>query len=175
MAGLREIVTLIPPVMVSQLSITNPTQSLASARILNSLDPSYGTIGWAPPMDGNPFAVLELLSSKEKEHETNRVRAIGVVSIFLAIEHADTPTVYADFHDRQLAWMDSLRQLVAANRRLAPSSLTLYPQAGDVRWQLTEVKMIPQTAAPKPLLGSRWRGIECLTNLEASIVVNYQF
>jgi hypothetical protein len=175
MAGLREIMTLIPPVLVSQLSITTPPQSLATARILNSIDPTYGTVGWVPPQDGNPFAVLELLSSKEKEYEANRIRAIGLVSIFFAIEHADTPTVAVDYHDRQLAWMDSVRQVVAANRRLASGSLTLYPQAGDVRWQLIEVKMIPQMAAPKPLLGSIWRGIECLTNLEASIVVNYQF
>ena len=170
MAGLREIITLIPPVLVAQLSIATPTQALGTARIVASNDATYGTVGWLPPTDGTPFAVLELLSTREIEQEVGRVRVKGIVNIFIAIEHADMAATDVDYHDRQMAWADSIRQVVASNRRLAPGSVTLYPTHGDVRWQLTDTKMVPS----KPFLGSIWRGVDCLTNLEASVIVNFQ-
>ena len=170
MPGLREVVSLIPPVLIAQLSITSPTQALGTARIIGSNDATYGTVGWTPPLNGTPFAVLELMRTKEVEQEVGRIRAKGIVNTFIAIEHTDTPTVMEDYHDRQMAWMDSMRQVVAANRRLYPGTITQYPTAGDVRWQMTDINMI----SSKPFLGSIWRGIECLTNLEASIVVNFQ-
>lgn len=171
MTGVRDVMPLIPPVLISQWSITTPVnQTIADCRIMDSNDATYGTIGWLPPRDGSPWAVLEVAQTKETTPEPNRVRVEAAVTIFLAIEHADAPAVIEDYHDRALAYWDSLRQVVAANRRLSPGALTLYPTAGDVRWELVSGKTIPD----KALYGGGWRGVEYTTLLSVTVAVNYQ-
>ncbi len=171
MAGVRDVLLLIPPVLLSQWSITSPiVQSLHDCRVADSNDATYGTIGWVPPRDGSPWAALELAMTKETTPEPNRVRVVGAVTIFLALALADTELVVADLHDRALAYWDSLRQVVAANRRLMPGTTTLYPTAGDVRWELVSGKQI----ADKAQYGGAWRGVEFTTQLSVTVTVSYQ-
>jgi len=171
MAGIREIFLLIPPVLAGQWAITSPTTSIGAVKIHDSTDATYGDIGWLAPTDGTPWALVELLDSKETTPEPNRVRAAAHVSIFLALDNADTPAIIANFHDLALAWTDTLRQTVAANRQLAPASSAYYPIAGDVRWELLGLKQ----QESKPLLGHAWRGVEYDTLLTVTVSVAYQF
>lgn len=176
MPGLRDVMTLIPPVLLSQWTITSPTQSLHDVRVLGSTDPTYGTVGalgqpnWLPPEDGSPWAVLGLQGTHETTPEPGRVRAVADIVVWLAIEDAETPAVLEDYHDRWIAWQDSFRQIVAANRRLAPGSVTLYPTAGDVRWEYVGGKQQPALK----LFGGEWYGAELHTQLSLSMSVNYQ-
>lgn len=169
--GLREVLPLIPPVLLAQLSITNPTTALAECRILGSNDATYGTVGWVPRLDGKPFAVLSWSADSDDEtQETWYVHATWQVEIFLAIAHASDPSLVANFNDLALAWSDASRYVIASNRRLSPSADALYPQAGDLRWRRTGAKNVPSRA----LLGTPFAGVSIMTELELTVRVQYQ-
>ena len=169
--GMRDVITLIPPVLLAQWGITSPVvQSIGAVRIENSIDPTYGTVGWLPPLNGVPFAVLTLNETKEHAFETGRIQVDGMLEVFLAIEHAEVPTVSVDYHDRYVAYVDSLRQVIASTFYLQPGSTGLGASTGDVRWRMVSSKHIPS----RPILGGAWRGASCLVEVRASILVTYQ-
>ncbi len=169
--GVRDVIALLPPILVAQWSITSPAaQTIEAARILGSNDPTYGTIGWLPSLDGVPFALLNLVETKEAQIEANRIQTTATIEAFLVIEHAEVPTVYENFHDLCVAYIDSLRQLIAANYYLQPGASGMETDIGDIRWRLQSTKLVPS----KVLLGSAWFGASCLMTLQCSIPVNYQ-
>lgn len=171
MSGIRDVLTLLPPILASQWTISSPATTLNRVAILDSNDATYGTIQWLPPRDGSPWALLECQATKEKIIEVSRIQVTADIPIFLAIEDGDTPAALANYHDRALQWLDSLRAVVAANVYLQPSSLVISTTTGDVRWWLTSSKQV----ANRPLLGSGWRGIEFTTILQFSQIVTFQF
>jgi len=171
MAGLREILPLIPPILLSQLAITSPTTSLAECRIMGSTDPLYGTVGWTPRLDGKPFCVLSWQQDTDDDsQETWYIHATWDLELFIAIAHAVDPAVLEDYNDRALAWSDASRLIIAQNRRLSPSADNLFPTAGDVRWNRIGAKAVAQRA----LLGTPFSGVSIMTKLELSIQVQYQ-
>lgn len=168
--GVRDVIALLPPILATQWSISNPiAQTIESVRIVGSTDSTYGTIGWLPPLDGNPFALLNLVDTKEAQIETGRIQTTATIEAFLVIEHAEAPTVSEDYHDRCVAYIDSLRQVIAANYYVQPGSSGLETNIGDIRWKLVSTKLVPS----KVLLGSAWFGASCMMSLQCSILVNY--
>ncbi len=170
MAGLRDVWTAIPPILTAQLAITNPTTALATARLAGSTDATIGTVGWLPPTDNSPFAVLTAEGSSEKTPEPNRVWATHDVRVFIGVAHVDTTSSSEDYNDVAVAWADAMRQVVAANRRIEPASLSGYPTSGDVRWDMVGWKLVPH----RLILGVPYYGIDVLTHLLMVISVDYQ-
>jgi hypothetical protein len=168
MAGIADLLVLIPPVLLAQWSYNSTT--LSDARILDSTDPTYGAIGWLPPTNGSPFTIIELAQTKETTPEPNRVLVAAQINIFLALDDAETPAVTTNFEPNLAGWFDSLRQVIAANRRLGTASYVDFPTSGDVRWEFHGGKK--QDA--KPLLGGAWFGAEFATTLTARVSVTYQ-
>lgn len=172
MAGYIDLINGIPPILLSQWSITTPlTQTLGDARIMGSNDPQYGAINYIPRLDGTPFAILETTQVKDNDTtESNRIWSTYELQIFLAVEHADTATAYQDFDLICLAWIESLRQTVAANRRLLPLTQTLYPTAGDAQWTMQSGKIIDR----RIIFGVPYFGALCATSVRLINAVNYQ-
>lgn len=172
MAGYINLINGIPPILLSQWAITSPvSQTLADARIMGSNDPLYGAIGYIPRLDGAPFATLETVQVKDSDTvESNRIWSTYALHIFLAVEHADTPTAYQDFDLICLAWIESLRQVVAANRRLNNLAQALYPTAGDVQWTMQSGKIVDRHV----ILGVPYFGALCATSVRLINAVNYQ-
>jgi hypothetical protein len=170
--GYQDLVMTIPPILIAQCGITDPiTSTLADARVYGSSDPTYGAIGWPPRLDGKPFAFLNTTAVRDDDMiETNRIWSTYTLMIFLAIEHADTASSLADYHLITLGFLEQLRQVVAANRRLMPQSNTLYPTAGDVRWVMKSGKILERHM----LNGVPYYGIEALTTILIVNAVSYQ-
>lgn len=134
MAGIRDLLPYIPPILIANLAITNPATTLSEARILGSTDPTYGTFnnGWAPRLDGRPFVIIDADEGKYAYPESNREWVTYRVTLFLAIDHADTATTQ-NYDDLALAWADALSDLIPAHWRLDNAAL-LVPFAADIRW-----------------------------------------
>ncbi len=169
--ALREIIEALPPLLVSQLSITSPTTALAECRIIGSIDSTYGTVGWLPRMDGQPFCLIEPMATHEADNmEVGRIWTSMQLLLYLLIDHADTAALQQDYNDRALAWIDSARQMIAANRRVLPASQSLYPTAGDVRWTLAATKILERHV----MFGIPWFCVELTTEVLVVVSVNYQ-
>jgi len=136
MAGIQQLVEQIPPILTANLAISSPARSLSTCRIYGSNSLIYGTIGWIPPQDQTPFAVVKVQGFSTSVPEPNRIWLKFSVPIFVGVTHADTPFALENFNDQAMQWMDSFVQVIAANRRLYPASLTVSPNVGDVRWEL---------------------------------------
>lgn len=170
MAGLRDLLAAIPPILTSQVAITNPNKSLTTCRIYGSNDPQYGTIGWTPPATQDPFAVLKIQGFTTANTEANRLWVTYQIPIFIAVQHADTPFVLENYNDQALAWGESMMQVVSANRRLLPLGASVSPVAGDTQWLFLRggVKEAHQ------VFNIPYYGIECDTTLRIVYAVNYQ-
>lgn len=137
--GMREMLpnlaTLVNGLTVtSQANGAGTTVALSTTRILGSNDPTFGTVGWAPPLDGRPFCVVKAEGVSNMEPEPNRTWGVYNVGFCIAIEHADTPAVKENYNDLALAWMDAMQYLVAAHRSGSPYAYTLWPTGGDFQW-----------------------------------------
>lgn len=169
--GLRAVLPLIPPVLLTQLWIDTPTTVLADCRILGSTDPTYGTVGWTPRLDGKPFAILTWQQTGDDQtQETWHVHAMWAVELFIAIAHATDPIALQNFNDLALAWDDASRLVIASNRRLSPSADNLFPTQGDLRWWRTGGQPVPA----RVIYGTAYMGVSIATQLEAAITVDYQ-
>lgn len=169
--GLRSVLPLIPPVLLAQLSIDTPTTSLAECRIDGSTDATYGTVGWTPRLDGQPFAILTWqITNDDETQETWHVHALWDVELFIAIAHASDPIALQNFNDLALAWDDASRLVIAKNRRLSPSADNLFPTQGDLRWWRLKGTPVPS----RSIYGTPYMGVSVLTRLEAAITVQYQ-
>lgn len=171
MGGLREVLPLIPPVLLAQWSIANPTTALAECRIMGSNDATYGTVGWTPRLDGQPFCVISWADDTDDEsQETWFVHATWKVELFLAVAHASDPSLVENFNDLALAWSDASRLVIASNRRLSPSADNLVQNVGDLRWRRTGATNVPSRA----LLGTPFAGVSIMTELQLTVAVQYQ-
>lgn len=170
--GYQDLVMTIPPILVNQCTITDPiVSSLATARMYGSSDPSYGAINFVPVLTGQPFAYLYTANVIDNDAvETNRIWSTYTLMIFIAIEHADTASALNDYHLIAMGYIEQMRQVVAANRRLTPQSNTLYPTAGDVRWVMKMGKVVDRQV----VLGVPYYGVEITTTLMIVNAVNYQ-
>ncbi len=178
MAGQRELVTLIPPVLLT-MSIPTvvgqpATTALAEARILGSTDATYGTVGWTPNArlrDGAPFAIItQSGKTKEFQVETGRVRTAAPVSIFFAVAESDVPNVGFNFEDATVAWRDALRVTIPPNRRLASGSLSISANLMDVRWEMGAGDIKERYE----VLGIAFYGVEIETLLSWTTLVQFQ-
>lgn len=169
--AVQELFTVIAPKAVAQLKITSPVaKSLSTCRIYGSNDPTYGTVGWTPPLDGSAFAVLKVKEGKNREVETNRLWMTYGVDMFLGIAHADTANVNENYNNEALGWMDSMMQFIAGNRRLAPESLAIDPMMGDVQWCYDTASVREQ----HPVYGIPYYGVLFVSSLRIVYAVNYQ-
>jgi hypothetical protein len=170
--GYQDLIMTIPPILISQCHITDPViSSLGDARVYGSDDPNYGAIGYVPRLDGIPFAFINTVSVMDNDSvETNRIWSTYTMTIFIAIEHADTASNLGDYHLIAMGYIDQMRQVVAANRRLTPQSNTLYPTAGDVRWVMRSGRVIDRHV----ILGVPYYGVEITATLLLINAVNYQ-
>lgn len=171
MAGIRDLLPSMAQLLASQYTITSPTTSLSDVRILGSTDATFGTVGWVPELNGRPFAVIDPTGVSDATPEPNRVWATYHVSIFVGVEHADTPSVNENYNDLAMAWLDQARQVVASNRRILPNSASLFPTAGDVRWEFRGGSVKPDY----PVFGVRYYGVLLHTTVMLAILVNYEF
>lgn len=170
MAGVRDLIAAIPPILVAQLSITNPTKALSTCRINGSNDPTYGTIGWTPPLDGSAFAVIKTQGISTANTETNRMWVTYQVPIFLAVAHADTTAVIENYNDEALGWLESFIQVVASNRRLLPIGTSVSPVAGDTQWALIRGGIREK----HQIFDVPYYGVELDTTIRIVYAVNYQ-
>lgn len=169
-SGLLDILPSIAPLLKTSWAITSPATSLGDVRIMGSNDATYGTVGWPPRLDGVPFVILKPLQFKDDPtKETNRIWTTYDLSVTVAIEHADTPSTSANYYALALAWAESGRQLIAANRRIG-SSLSLFPTAGDVQWWVESGRMEQREI----LLGTPYWCMQLMTRIKLVISVNYQ-
>lgn len=170
--GLNSILPLIPPVLTGQLAITTPVAlSLPTCRIYNDTDATIGTVGWVPPVDGSPWAVVEPLKSTDKVIEPRRKWVITPIDIFLGIDHADTPASTQNYAAIAYAWIDAMTQVVPANYRLNPGALTLDPSIANIRWDW----LGGDYKDNHPFWGTMWQGALLHTQLQFSILVSYQY
>lgn len=171
--GLSSILPLIPPVLTSQLAITVPVAlSLPQCRILGDTDPTIGTAGgWVPPVDGSPWAVVMPFESKDRMIEPRRKWVTTPLDIFLGIDHADTPGAVENYASIARAWIDAATQIVPANYRLNPGALTLDPSIANIRWDWLGGDYKHNHA----FWGTMWQGALLHTELQFSILVNYQY
>ena len=170
--GYQDLIMAVPPILINQLQITDPIVSnLGDARMYGSNDPTYGAIGYIPRLDGIPFAMLNTDSVIDDDTvETNRIWATYTLSIFIAIQHADTPSVANDYHLVAMGYLEQMRQLVPANRRLLPYSNYLFPTAGDVRWSMRNGRVSDR----HNILGIPFYGVDIKTQLLIVEAVRYQ-
>lgn len=170
MAGVRDMVALIPPILVSNLAITSPSRTLSTCRIAGSTDATYGTVGWAPPIDGSPFAVLFTQSVKAKEVETWRLWTDYEVQIFIGISQADEPGALFNYNDQALQWMDNFIQVIAQHRHLLPGSTTISSILGDVQWSY----LGGTVRVRHEIYNRNYYGLDLRTNLHIVQTVNWQ-
>jgi hypothetical protein len=138
---------------------------------MGSNDPNYGTVGWEPRIDGVPFACIYTLGVTDKDTiETNRIWSTYKFDIFIALDHADTASVQEDYHLITVGYIEQARQVIAANRRLLPTSLFLYPVSGDVQWIMTGAEIMERHT----VLGVPYYGAIIHTTLRLINAVNYQ-
>lgn len=169
--AIRELRNQMASALLTSCSITSPTTSLSTVRILNSTDATYGAIGWTPFTNAPPWAILSFTDvADDRQREPLRARTQTVAQFFIAIEHADTPGTVADYDDLCNAWSDASRQAVYANFALRPASQALYPTAGDVRWEFHHAKREDHW----PIMGSKWNGVLVTTALKVVVAVSYQ-
>lgn len=170
MAGVRDLLAAIPPILLAQTAITNPTKTLSDCRIYGSNDPLYGTIGWTPPENQSPFSVIKIQGFTTANTETNRIWVTYQIPIFIAVQHSDTPFVLENYNDQALAWMESMLQVVSANRRLLPLGASVSPVAGDTQWLFLRggIKESHQ------IFNIPYYGVECDTTLRIVYSVDYQ-
>ena len=168
--GLRQLLPAIPPILMSGWTIDTPTTSLNTVRIFNSTDAVMGTVGWVPAQTGVPFAVIWAENVTDSVPEPNRVWAVYGVRIFLGVEHADTPLVNENYNDLALAWLESARQVIASNRRVGFVGTDLFPVSGDTRWEMCSGSIVTH----RTVMGTPWYGVEILTKLSISILVDFQ-
>jgi hypothetical protein len=174
MAGIQNILTLVPPLLVGNLSITSPQAlTLSQARILGSTDPIYGTAGgWTTPTDGSPWALIVPGNNVERAPEPYRKWIDSQVDIFVGIDLADTPAVQQNYKLIALAWIDAVRQFIPKNWLLMPGALTLDPNLWDIRWEMLDGQ--PQDAWGKKYVGADWCGALIKTRIRFSTSVTYQ-
>lgn len=176
MAGERELVAFIPPILLAEAAISQysggggATVTLSDARIEGSADPTYGTIGWAPPTDGGPFCLLTSGATKESQYETGRVRSVTALRLFIAIDVALVPAPGLSLNDQAVAWRDALRLLIPRHRRLSPQADNAWPTAGDVRWEMTGSAIKER----EDILGIAYYGVEIQTALSWTTLVAFQ-
>lgn len=184
MSGLRDVLPLIPPLVLGAVAgkpalvIISPNTSLADCRINGSDDASYGTVGWTPNQSGNPFMVLYADLGKDNPSDrsspgrvpTNQIWVESDVDCFIAIDHADqAANVPANYDDLKVAWVDATRLYIPANRRLQPNAAGL-SNIADVRWEMLDWKTMPR----KLVLGTPFFGALVMTKLSFSLGVTYE-
>lgn len=165
-----KLVLAIPPILIAQWGIVNPAKSLTQCVISGSDDPTYGSIGWLPPTDGTPFALIKVQGIGQSVPETNRVWMSYHLDTFLGIIHGDTENVIFDYNDQALQWAENYVQIVAANRRLTPASLTVSSTSGDVRWEFTGGAIREK----HPIYEIPYYGLVLNTKLTITMAVNYE-
>lgn len=170
MAGIRDLIAAIPPILEAQLAITSPTKALTTCRIWGSSDATHGSIGWTPPEDNSAFAVLKVQGFTTANTETNRMWVTYQVPIFLAVAHSDTPALIENFNDEALAWQENMVQVVAANRRLLPIGTSVSPVDGDTQWMLIRGGIREK----HQIFDIPFYGVELDTTVRVVYSVNYQ-
>lgn len=170
MAGIRDLIAAIPPILETQLAITSPTKALSTCRIFGSNDATHGTIGWTPPQDQSTFAVLKVQGFSTSTIETNRMWVTYQVPIFLAVAHSDTPFAIENYNDEALAWQEAAVQVIAANRRLLPIGASVSPVDGDTQFQLIRGGIREK----HQIFDIPYYGVELDTTVRIVYAVNYQ-
>jgi hypothetical protein len=171
-AGFRDLLIPIAQILAANWSITNPDKTVSTVRVAGSTDPTYGSIGWIPPLDDSPFALIWWdQTHDDQSKQPQRVWASYRLHLFLGVTHVDTPATLFDYNDEVLAWSESARQLIAQHIYLMPQSLALFPTAGDVTWVMTDAEVVNDHA----ILGAHWYGAHIITTVRVVTTVQYQF
>lgn len=174
MAGERELLAFLPPILLTAsipaVSGGASTTALTEARVAGSNDPTFGTIGWTPPLDGSPFALISSGKARESQYETSRVRTQADVHLFIAVAEANVPPTTLSPNNLAVAWRDAIRQLIPQHRRLSPEADNAWPTAGDVRWEMggSEIK------DRYDILGVAFYGVDITTVLSWTTIVQFQ-
>lgn len=172
MAGYRDLVLAIPPILLADLKISTPTTTLSDCRILGNDDPTYGTIGWTPPViqSGSAFSIVRTLNGGASYPEPNRVWMLYQQEIFVAIAHADTPFVNENFNDQATQWIDQMVQVIPNNSRVLPVGQSVSPVSGDVWWELKRADINERHL----IFNSWYYGVKFLATLRVVYSVNYE-
>ena len=170
--GLQNLLIPIATILQTNWSITTPAKTVSTVRISGSNDPTYGSVGWLPPLDDSPFCLMWWSAVKDDQmKQPQRVWANYQLHLFLGVTHVDTPASLFDYNLQALEWVESARQLVANHIFLVPESSILWPTSGDVRWIMTEGEIINDHA----ILGAHWYGVHIVTQVIIVTTVQYQF
>lgn len=170
MAGARDMLLLIPPILTGQLAISSPARALSTARIWGNDDPTIGTVGWTPPIDGAPFAVISVQSVKATEKETFRLWLDYQIQIFVGVAQSDEAGALFNYNDQAMQWMDAFVQVIANNRRLYPGSTVVSATVGDVEWCYESATL----RIRHEIYNRNYFGVEFKTNLHVVESVNWQ-
>jgi hypothetical protein len=172
-AGIQDVLSLFPQVMIGAFSITKPVSlTLPQMRIMGDTNPTYGTAGgWTPPIDGSPWAIIMGVKTKESAPIPNEKLVKSNVDIFVAVDHSDTAALAQNYNAIALAWIDAARQFFPQNRRLYPySQTTLDPSIWDVLCDFLGGDVVPA----HPVFGTTWYGALLHIALEFKAAVSYQ-
>lgn len=169
--GINDLTLWIAATLKSDWNINNPYyRTLSTVRILGSIDETYGSVGWVPPLDGSPFCTIDVRQIDAKYPETNRIWSVWTISTFVGVVHADTPNALFDYQAQAAAWIDRATEVIPAHCRLAPYSAALQSTSGDVWWEF-----VRGTIREKHLIyESLYYGAEVISTLRYVKPVNYQ-
>lgn len=172
MAGYRDIILNVPPILLANLKITSPAKTLSDCRILGNTDPVYGTVGWVPSQNANlnPFAIVKTHFGDATYPETNRLWMKYRQEVFIGIAHYDTPFVIENFNDEAAQWIEQMVQVVASNSRVLPVGSSVSPVAGDVWWEFSRADIVERHL----VFGSWYYGVKVSTTMRVVYGVNYQ-
>lgn len=169
LAGLADILPLLPPILEAQWAITTPPTSLSTCRIEGSNDATHGTVGWVPvpPEQVCPFALLGWRGDTNTLKVASRNWTMAEVHVFLAVAQAGTAP---DMNYNLLAarWRDALLPVIYRNFSV-PGSQYLSPDMGDVEWRVPEGK--GSTVLTRDVWGVNFYGVDIVTMIRYATTI----